>query len=108
MLAQQRIFFWSQCEVPQSAQPKADEQKHRDVCCSVDLPRIDSDWNESGAELAAQFAAMVEHVLNKDEKGLICHRDAPGQVSPRNLTRSRASNRRGDSSTTLLFSLGKA
>ena len=58
--------------------PKADKRKHQDVFYSVELPPIDSDWKESGAELTAQFVTMTEHFLNKDKKALIHQWDSSG------------------------------
>ena len=46
---------------------------------SVDLPPIDSDWKESGAELTAQFFALVEHSPNKEDRKALIHQwDFPG------------------------------
>ena len=63
---------------PAKPKPKADKRKHEDVYYSIELPPIDSSWQESGAELTAQFVSLVEHILNKDRKALIHQWDSPG------------------------------
>jgi hypothetical protein len=56
---------------PVQDNPEADERKHEDICHSIELPLIDSDWKEAGAELTSHFVAMVDHIFATDKKALI-------------------------------------
>jgi hypothetical protein len=64
--------------VPVKDKPKADKRKHEDIYYSIELPPIDSDWKEAGAELTSQFVAMVDHIFTKDKKALIHQWEVPG------------------------------
>jgi hypothetical protein len=63
---------------PVKDKPEADKRKHEDIYYSIELPPIDSDWKEAGAELTSQFVAMVDTIFTKDKKALIHQWEVPG------------------------------
>lgn len=50
---------------------KADALKHEGIFYTVNLPVLNSDWRDGGAEVPSDFKAITEHILDKDKKAII-------------------------------------